>query len=553
MKLIVTIIALFAYPLLGLTQHANEFYNNGAIVHLQNGAEVYIRGDVHMVGGELSNYGFIETQGNSFSDNIFQQRGTGTYRIANPNVNIGERQFISGSYAVRGGQSSIGVDDGSFYNLELANDQGIVYLVGSGNIADVRNQVDFWQGSVQNRILTHDIGVNGAITYPLNGSLYTGVFGMMNPSPGIGSFSNNTVLINGNMSAVDAGYIQGNSRRAIDPAGGNYGFLVGLEPAGVTAQKGVQYVRVDFGANNYDVVNSYFETASTNAFPVQTECSGNTMDYFGGVDHGEWMFKDLTSAGSGSYTVNVWPQDDNYILADIWSISKDDGFQGTANECGPTTVGLSRSGFDGFLSTYSQFDVVAAVSPLPIELIDISAIGIEDYIEVKWNVASENNVSHYELERSEDGTDFIHITNLSASGTTNQLQTYLYKDYDVRYFQNFYYRVKSVDYDGFYEYTPIVVASLNKLIDGFGEDMFNLYPNPTIEDLVISMMANENMELSLNVYDMMGQLISSETLYLTAGNTVKKINSSDWAIGVYNIEIMDLKNEKKIIKRVVKQ
>jgi hypothetical protein len=33
---------------------------------------------------------------------------------------------------VRGGQSQIGVNDGSFYNLELANDQGIVYFLQQG-------------------------------------------------------------------------------------------------------------------------------------------------------------------------------------------------------------------------------------------------------------------------------------------------------------------------------------------------------------------------------------------------------------------------------------
>ena len=69
----------------------------------------------------LENYGFIEVEGNTYGTNLFQQRGTGTFRLYNRLVNSGQAQTIYGSnsYAVRGGQSSIGVDDGSFYNLDF--------------------------------------------------------------------------------------------------------------------------------------------------------------------------------------------------------------------------------------------------------------------------------------------------------------------------------------------------------------------------------------------------------------------------------------------------
>ena len=89
-------------------------------------------GDFHnyQTSGLLRNNGFIEIQGHALSDNLFQQRGTGTGRMINNDVNAGQTQYISGSYAVRGGHASIGVNDGSFYNLELGNDQGIVWLNG---------------------------------------------------------------------------------------------------------------------------------------------------------------------------------------------------------------------------------------------------------------------------------------------------------------------------------------------------------------------------------------------------------------------------------------
>ncbi len=538
-----------------IAQHNNEFYNDGSLVHVQAGAEVHVWGDVHMyqATGDLENYGLIKMQGNAYSDNLFQQSGTGVFRVENSDVNNGERQFISGSYAVRGGQAMTGVNDGSFYDLELANDQGIVYLVGTGYIADVRHSVDFWAGANQNRIYTHDIGMIGAYTDPANGVNYTGIFGMMNPDAGLSNFINNTATLNGNMSGIDNGYVQGKLRRAIAAAGGIYGYPLGLEPAGAGAQRGFQYIELGPAFNNYDVVLSYFQTASDNSFAVQLECSGETMDYFGGLDHGEWMFSDITTVGTGTYQVQVWPQDDNYIIAPVWGITKDNSFQGTANQCGPSPVGLLRSGFNAFALNPSEFNVAAPLSALPVQFVDIHAEGIVDHIKVTWNVASELNVSHYELERSEDGITFDHVTDISAVGTTTTPQTYSYDDYDVRYFQQYYYRVRSVDFDGYYDYTPTVVASISKEMDGFDESTVNVYPNPSQNNFVMSVLSNDDRQIEMAIYNVVGQIVEHKQLYISEGNTVIKINAEDWAVGVYNIELTDLETGKTINKRIIKQ
>ncbi len=554
-KTILLIIAVLTACTAFSQQHSNEFYNNGALVHVQAGAEVHVWGDMHNIqaSGSLQNYGLIKVQGNSYSDALFQQRGTGTYRIQNSNVNLGERQFISGSYAVRGGQAATGVDDGSFYNLELANDQGIVYLVGAGNIADVRNSVNFNPlGGVPNRILTHNVGMVGAVVPPANGSGYTGVFGLMNTTAGIDNLINNTVSLAGTMSGEDNGYIQGKFRRAIAGAGGQYGYLVGLEPAGAGAQRGMQYSRVDLATNNYDVLTSYFQTASSNAFPSMSECSGTWMNYFGGADHGEWMFSDYTGAGAGAYQMWVWPQDDNYAAGFLWAISKDNALQGTANDCGPSPVGLSRAGFNGF-SGPSEFDVVSSMLLLPIELLDIKATGVVDHIDVEWRVASEFNVSHYELERSETGFYFQFIASQQAVGTTTQLQTYTYSDFDVRHFQDYYYRVKSVDNDGSAMYTPIVMANIKNSTGGFSEEMVSIYPNPSTEDFSISIYSDESRELSMTVYNSIGQLIQERTTQLQQGNTVLNVNSNEWANGVYHVKLVDATTGEQVNKKFIKK
>lgn len=540
-------------PYLSLSQHNNEFYNDGALVHVQAGAEVHVWGDVHMLQstGDFQNNGLVKMEGNAYSDNLFQQSGTGTFRVENDDVNVGERQFISGSYAVRGGQAQIGVDDGSFYNLELANDQGIVYLVGTGNIADVRNQVDFDAGTATNRIITHNVGLTGAITNPANGSNYTGVFGLMNPSAGEANLLSNTVGVNGNMSGVDNAYVQGKFRRAIAPAGGNYGFVLGVEPAGAGAQRGMQYARIDFAANTYDVVTSYFQSGSSNASPVALECSGNTINYFGGADHGEWMMQDIAGSGTGAYSFNVWPQDDNFISSSPWMITKDNSFQGTADDCGPSPVGLSRAGFNGFNSP-SEFDVAAPISPLPVELIKIWAEPKSNYIEVNWDVATEHNVDYYALERGVDGVNFQYITSIPAQGNSNTELNYSYDDYQVTRNRDYYYRYKGFDIDGSSYYSPIVTARLNGLQDQFTGGSVNIFPNPASSDVNLSFLLDKPTSMNFKFYDAIGKLVYESDLDLDKGNTVVPIDASEWTMGMYTVRINDTQTDEVIWKKIMK-
>lgn len=491
-----------------------------------------------MQGGTLNNDGLLKSDGDLYSNNTFQQRGAGTTRIQNNLVNAGQTQKISGNYAVRGGQASTGVDDGSFYDLQLANDQGIVWLevnAGAGStpyVADARNSVDFQYGAVLNRIIT-----NNPAAIPANGSGYSAVFGMMNPNAGSASMINNTAALNGNMSGVDAGYVQGKFRKAINAAGGTFPYHVGLEPAGAGAQRGFQYITLNFGANNYDVVEGYFQTGLDNTFPSAVECSGYIIDYWGGVDHGQWVFSDFTGAGTGTYTVQVWPQDDNFPSKTIWLITQNNSIQGTANECGPSPVALLRSGFSGFTS---QFDVAAAdVNPLPVELIKIWAESLGDHIDVNWVVASEHNVSHYELLRSDDGVNFEFIAQIAAAGNSLTELDYNYHDYNVLRNKDYYYKYRSVDFDGSSEYSPVVKGRLTSgLSDADGLAM-NVYPNPSATDFNVTLESKTDRDLSLAVYNSVGQIVMQRELHVESGQTGFILNADNWASGMYHLQITD--------------
>lgn len=544
---------------LGLTsyqakaQHNNEFFNNGALVHIEAGAEVHVWGDVHMNGATatLENDGLIKVQGNMYSDALFQQRGTGTTLLENSDVNTGERQFISGSYAVRGGTPQIGVNDGSFYNLEVNNDQRIVYLVNSGvspYVADVRNSVNFDPTGLgpanATNIVTHDVGMTGAVAYPANGSGYTAEFGMMNNTPGLGNYINDTWHQSGgdNMSVQDNGYIVGKHRRAVRPTGGNYSFLLGLDPGTAVAnngsQKGFQYTQLNIQNNNYDVLRGYFQAGSSNAATPDIECSGYQMDDFWGDRHGEWVFDDISGSGAGEYEIRVWPQDPSLpFTGSVWTISKDDVFSYPTpsplhNDCGPTTNGLDRGPFNGF----SEFGVVSATIFLETEFLDLTATAIQNkFIKVDWSTSKEQNLDYFEIQRSTDQVAFQTITTHTAVGNSAIPQEYFIDDNAVLPNVYYYYRIKSVNTDGTYEFSNVVVASLTQV--GAVENV-NLFPNPvTFGNATLEITAVSDMDLTVVVYDAIGQQVQVQQVIAKQGLNTYSIATNDWSAGVYFVHI----------------
>ncbi|WCL80398.1 T9SS type A sorting domain-containing protein [Saprospira sp. CCB-QB6] len=526
-------------------QHNNELYNDGALIKVQAGAEVYVMGDVHQFGATalMDHDGYLEVQGDMYSDNLFQQRGTGTTKLINDDVNAGQTQFISGSYAVRGGQAATGVDDGSFYDLQLANDQGVVWLNGTGNIADVRNSVDFNGpgAATVNRIITADPSA-----LPTNGAAYPAVFGVMNPTAGLTNMLDNTVNTNGNMSAIDNGYVQGKLRRAIDAAGGTYGYVLGLEPAAAGAQRGMQYIHLDFsGANNYDVITGHFQTGLDNSFASQLECSGYQIDYWGGLDHGQWVFDDFTGSGTGDYAVMVWPQDDNFPTKTVWLVTKDNAVAGTADDCGGSPVSLERTGFNGF----SQFGVAAAdILLAQNKLLDLEATPIENnYIQLDWSTEEEDELAHFEVERSLDNSQFSFLEQVYAQGNSQLIQDYQLDDYEVLPNVNYYYRLRLVNNDGTFSYSPTVVA---RLYSESEQESIRIFPNPASGNTQIDVLSTKERDLQIRVFDAIGKLVYEQDAQTQIGHRLIQLPAQDWPAGLYLIQIAgpDFQQTKELIK-----
>ena len=139
-----------------------------------------------------------------------------------------------------------------------------------------------------------------------------------------------------------------------------------------------------------------------------------------------------------------------------------------------TELGRSYAQFRNITSFSggSAMYVASFNSTLPIRLLSFTAVQHEKQVKLDWVTSEEKNTEKFLIERSSDGRSWVTIGQLAAHGFSNTRKEYTLTDSRPQFGRN-YYRLKSVDFDGQYEYSP------QRLVE-FGRHIVDiqLYPNP---------------------------------------------------------------------------
>lgn len=179
---------------------------------------------------------------------------------------------------------------------------------------------------------------------------------------------------------------------------------------------------------------------------------------------------------------------------------------------------------------------------LPVELVWIRAKAVDNsYIQVSWQTATEVNSAYFDVERSLDGVHFSYAGRVTASGNSNSPRTYYFNDRDVSPNVRYYYRVRNVDLDASFTYTPIVSA----ILDGMKDlSIISVYPNPTYDFTVISLNARNEMPAALTLYNELGQVMLQQDHTLQKGVNEWRIDTSPFAAGTYYLKVLYSTNEE---------
>ena len=189
----------------------------------------------------------------------------------------------------------------------------------------------------------------------------------------------------------------------------------------------------------------------------------------------------------------------------------------------------------------------AACGLLPVELINFKALIQNSGVKLLWSTATEKNNKGYDIERSSDNRTWMPLGFVPGNGNSFRQNDYNFMDENPLPGIN-YYRLKQMDMDDDFEYSPMVVADVRS--NGLQLDIF---PNPSVDgEISIRAVSQGEGNALLEVYDWLGYKVYKEQVYLYEGTMVYPISLATFPKGSYNVRL-EMPDGQVHFKKIVLQ
>ncbi len=172
---------------------------------------------------------------------------------------------------------------------------------------------------------------------------------------------------------------------------------------------------------------------------------------------------------------------------------------------------------------------IALLTPfsLPLKLGDFTANKQTSGVRLNWETLSEENSSHFEIEKSPDGINFHTVGNINAKGNSTDKSYYSYPEASVLTATNFY-RLKMVDRDGSFTYSRvIVIKNDNDLLT------VQLFPNPVQDVLQVQIPSRKKSTISIRINNALGVAVYNKFMQLQEGANATSIPVQHLPAGTY--------------------
>jgi ELWxxDGT repeat protein len=188
--------------------------------------------------------------------------------------------------------------------------------------------------------------------------------------------------------------------------------------------------------------------------------------------------------------------------------------------------------------------VMGANSTLPVTMLSFTGQWAKNDAQLNWVTANELNSSHFNIQRSLNGTAFTTIGQVKAQGTTSSTYRYNYTDANAASLpaSSLYYRLQQVDLDGNATYSNLVRLPLAS------NNTITIAPNPAHKAAYI-ISSTTITGAAVTIADMAGHTVYSGILNLQAGAQVP-LNIAGIPAGVYNVTIQNgiaIKQQSKLV------
>jgi hypothetical protein len=177
-------------------------------------------------------------------------------------------------------------------------------------------------------------------------------------------------------------------------------------------------------------------------------------------------------------------------------------------------------------------------STLPVVLSDFKVAEKGSSVAITWTTATELNSSHFVIERSTDGKDWVAIGTIQAGGNISVEQNYSFTDAAPADGTN-YYRLRIVDIDNSFNLSIIKTATFKAT--GL---VILTSPNPATSFLNINVSAPGNQPYRLRMVNRSGQILYDQKQ--AAATQRLQLNVSNYAEGTYFVEVSNTSGLRKV-------
>ncbi len=263
-----------------------------------------------------------------------------------------------------------------------------------------------------------------------------------------------------------------------------------------------------------------------------TGYSGDTTKD-GHVRHTWDISKTNANSGSGLNFVFNWNAGEAYNISTA-TLYHYDG-SNWIKQVGSTSSTATSLTYTGYTGTFSPFAIGNPATPLPVTLLSFDAItDIATHSTLlKWSTATETESRHFDIQRSDYGSNWQSIGTVNSTGSPDHLSNYEFRDLNPN--TTNLYRLNQVDMDGKSTFSNIVKADFNQALG----DNIQVYPNPTTG--IVNIITTE--PATFSIIDINGRILNN-------GNIDGELQLQGLAPGLYLVQIT-IGIESKNIKLMV--
>lgn len=188
-----------------------------------------------------------------------------------------------------------------------------------------------------------------------------------------------------------------------------------------------------------------------------------------------------------------------------------------------------------YAAEFGCFDLTNNII-LPVKLESFSGTYKNEKVKLNWTTSSEVNFSRFEIQRSLNGVDYSQAGIEFGNGNSASSTKYEFPD-DLSSVNAgiVYYRLKMIDDNETFSYSPIVV--IRKDINASAA--ISVFPNPSAGDNIqLRLSSSSRGAVEIKVFDLNGKVLSKQVQSVSDGNNSLTVKLPILNNGVYTMQVI---------------